>query len=671
MKQDKHKHGYRFPLLFNPITVGGLQLKNRLVALPVHTGFANPDGSVGSWMHDCYARLARSGAGMVVVANTAVSQDGVVSRYNLRIDKDAFIPGLARLAAAIKENGAVACIQLNHAGRFAKTERPLLPSPMSSANLTFNVESLRGFMEFFPFEKRFQLTRDFLRQATSWRRAMSDSERERIIDDFAGGALRACRAGFDMVELHGANGYLLCQYLSPYTNKLSSGFGGDPARRAAFPLAVITAVQDRLPRDFPIGFRLLLREGVPGGIDLPEALAFAQQLERTGVAYLSAATGTFNSIFSRPAAKEMAKTAYLREDVGALTRRVVIPTIISGKINTPAVAHNLLRDGTADMIGLGRPLRCDPKWIKKAGGAAGKITVCINCNSCLKQVILENGFNCSRWPRQFREGTVLAHKLLTRTDKSLWLVSDINDIETFGRSKSLLFPEPTPSSLPKLMFPGIKSRDPVFESAKADLIEWVERGVQTAGLNDTSSGEVLCPSPDIDWEEAVNRVITKGDYGRIFLCAGRSGSWRDRMLYKVRGKVVALLGSHDHPKRILVPVDLSDASLLAMVFLNEGYMKRDRFFIRFVHVLTDRTDAVFKHWKRLKTVAGLNPKVPLELIRPKTDVVSALAETLHSGDYGTVVMGKRGLSGLKRWLLGSVSTGVLSRLNNQTIILVD
>ena len=94
-------------------------MKNRLVALPVHTGFAHPDGSVSSWMIDCYARLAGSGASMVVVANTAVSRDGVVSRFNLRADKDEFTPGLASLATAIKQNGVIDCLQLNHAGRFA------------------------------------------------------------------------------------------------------------------------------------------------------------------------------------------------------------------------------------------------------------------------------------------------------------------------------------------------------------------------------------------------------------------------------------------------------------------------------------------------------------------------------------------------------------------------
>lgn len=670
MDQDKKQDRIRYPFLFSPVTVGMLQMKNRLVALPVHTGFAHPDGGVSSWMTDCYARLAGSGASMVVVANAAVSRDGVVSRFNLRADRDEFIPGLAGLATAIKQNGAFACLQLNHAGRFAKTERPLLPSPMNSANLAFNVKSLKGFMEFFPFENRFSLTQDFLRQAKAWRRAMSNRERDRVIDDFANAAFRACQAGFDMVELHGANGYLLCQYLSPFTNKPASGLGGGFSERAAFPLAVIRAIKERLPQNFSIGFRILLRELVPGGIDLPEALAFAKRLEQEGVVYLSASTGTFNSIFSKANAKEMGKTAYLRNDMKELTRSVNLPTIISGRIITPSIADNLIRDGVTDLIGLGRPLRCDPRWIKKAEGADRKITVCINCNWCLKRVILEKGFACSRWPGQSRERADLAHKLLTRTGKSLWMISDIQDMHTFKQCRPLLVQDTKPSSVPTLVFPTGNTADRLFESAKTDFVQWADHAFQATGSVDTPPCDVVTAS-ETDWENAVHRLIIKGNYGRVFLGFDKTQSWRERMLYKACGKVVALLGSNDRRNSVIAPVDLSNASLLAMVFLRDSYMKTDGFSISFVHVLTASPVSVQRHWEKLKSIAGLSQTIPLQLIRPKTDVVSALAETVHSGKYGTIVMGKRGLSGLKRWFLGSVSSGLLSRLTDQSLFLVD
>ena len=122
--------------------------------MPVFTGYAYPDGRVSLELIEHYTKLAQSGAAMVVVANAAVASDGATSTYNLRIDEDEYIPGLTRLARAIKQNGAIACLQLNHAGRFAKTEHPLLPSPADSSNLAFNLEALKDFMNFFPLESR-------------------------------------------------------------------------------------------------------------------------------------------------------------------------------------------------------------------------------------------------------------------------------------------------------------------------------------------------------------------------------------------------------------------------------------------------------------------------------------------------------------------------------------
>ncbi len=673
MDQEKRPDISDDSLLFTPKRVGMHQIKNRLIALPVHTGFARPDGHASPWLTTFYEGLAGSGVGMVVVANTAVSLDGVVSRYNLRADTDAFIPGLSHLAAAIKKNGATACIQLNHAGRFAKTDTPLLPFPMSHSDLSFNVESLKGFMEFFPFEERFHLTREFLYKIKAWGHAMTPAEQERVIDDFAQAAFRAYQAGFDMVELHGANGYLLCQYLSSFTNKLESGPGGDFPRRCTFPLRVVQAVKKHLPPNFPVGFRILLREWVPGGIDLTEALAFARLLEKEGIAYLSASTGTFNSIFSRHAITEMGKRAYLRQDTRTLTQSVVIPTIISGRITTPSVADKLLREGTADFIGLGRPLRCDPGWVKKARAKAGtgKIRVCTNCNACLKRVILEKGFICSRWPRLYQEKSKLAHKLLTRTDKSLWLIEGPRDMSTFKQCLPLLLKDAGHGTAPlSMLFLRDAYQNQLFDTEKSSFIKWAEDVYKENDLGDATPVNVMETSRE-KWEETIHQVILKGSYGKIFLGSAQDRAWPKRVLYRERGKVAALLSESRFQRRILVPVDLSDATLLIMEFLKKGYMTADGFIITFVHVLTGRQEPAMQRWSGLKSIAGFGKAVPLELIHGNTDVVPALADIIHSGNHGTIIMGKRGLSGIKRWLLGSVSSGVLARLTDQSLFLID
>jgi len=192
--------------LFSPIKVANRWLSNRLVGLPVYTGYAHPGGWVSTFLTDHYTRLARSGVAMVVVANTAVSEKGILSAFNLRIDQDAYIDGLAKLAKAIQANGALACLQINHAGRFAKTEKPLIPAAFNQSHLAFNIASLKDFMNFFPLEKRFGLTRRFLKSVSHWKHSMTAADRERTITEFGLAASRAYQAGFDMIEIHGAGG---------------------------------------------------------------------------------------------------------------------------------------------------------------------------------------------------------------------------------------------------------------------------------------------------------------------------------------------------------------------------------------------------------------------------------------------------------------------------------
>ena len=303
----------------SPFALGPCRLKNRIVALPVYTGYAHPGGQVSSLLIDHYGRLAESGVSMVVVANAAVAIDGVVSDNTLRIDDDAFIPGLRRLARAIKKGGSFACVQLNHAGRFAKTQQPLLPSSVDKTNIAFNLASMKDFMNAFPLEKRFGLTRYVLRQLNTWRRAMTREDIERIIISFGDAAARAVESEFDMIELHGAGGYLVNQFLSPFTNKIQSAFGGDRSGRTAFALAVIREIKTRTPLDFPVGFRLMVHEWVPEGIDLAEALAIAKLLQRERVSYLSASVASYNSIFSKFAISQMARPGYLRKDMAVIS----------------------------------------------------------------------------------------------------------------------------------------------------------------------------------------------------------------------------------------------------------------------------------------------------------------------------------------------------------------
>ncbi|MGD9189724.1 MAG: NADH:flavin oxidoreductase, partial [Desulfobacteraceae bacterium] len=472
------------PTIHTPLPMGSHRLKNRLVALPVFTGYAYPDGSVSPLLRSHYSMLAATGVAMVVVANVAVATDGVTSIHNLRIDADRYIPGLAALARDIRRQGALACLQLNHAGRFAKTPQPRLVSPADTSNLTYNLSALKDFINSFPFERRFQLTGFFLKQFASWKRAMSGKEIDILIAKFREAARRAHKAGFDMIELHGANGYLLCEFLSPATNKLKTGFGGSLENRMTFPLSVVREIKQALPATVPLGFRLLLNEWVPGGIDLQESLVFAKQLQAAGIAYLSAAAGTFNSIFRPSVAKRMAQRAYLRKEMTALTRAVTIPTIISGRVLAPALADELLGRRTSDLIGLGRPLRVDPRWIDKSRSPTGDIRICIDCNTCLKRVILEKGFSCLRWSKTARLRTDLHHMLLTRNYKALWLICNNSDLATFKSGLPEILPADVwidPRHAPTVLFMKRKADAGLGAAEQAAFADWFRKLHRASG----------------------------------------------------------------------------------------------------------------------------------------------------------------------------------------------
>ncbi len=665
------------PFLFRPFRIGPLRLKNRIVALPVHTGFAHPDGRVSSLLINFSRRLAQSGAAMVVTANAAVSPDGAVSRYNLRIDRDDFIPGLNRLAETIQKEGAVASLQLNHAGRFAKHHRPLLPAPLDTSNFAFNIASLKEYMHFFPFERRFDLTRNFLSQVHAWRRGMDRTERERVMSDFSSAAVRACQAGFDMVELHGANGYLLCQFLSSFTNKRLEGTEDDFRRRASFPLAVIRSMRQSLPKDFPIGFRLILNEWVPDGIDFSEALNFARLLEAERIAYLSASSGTYNSIFSETVMKKMARPAYLQPEMAALKKTVRTPTIISGRIITPTLAGKLIKEGVTDLVGLGRPLLADPQWIKKARQKGGKIRVCLNCHTCLKRVVLEQGISCSRWPAVFRERIALEHKLLTRNRRGLWIVTRDGDRNLYQAAWPFLIPDlGREESRVSITLLDVSERSgdwgirKVHEAPGERFAQWVRHRLREVGFPDGKVRSVI-PKTGHNIENQVRQAIARDRYGLIVMGAAPKQAWQRRILYRESGKVIGWIGTHGRPEQVIVPIDFSDASLLAMRFLNRAIRKHPKITFTFCHVLTDATGEYRKRWMAFKAIVGFDHHVPLAVLPSAGDVASALIRLIQNGNYGTVIMGKRGLSGIKRWLLGSVSRKVLKELTDQSLFLID
>jgi NADPH2 dehydrogenase len=357
-----------FTHLFSPIQIGGLQLKNRLTMAPLFLGYAGEGGTVSGMLLDHYRLMAQSGVALVVVENATIDYgSGRGSTRTLRVDTDEYLEGLAQLAATIKGEGALACLQINHAGRFAGVPEPVAPSAVK----TF------GRMP----------------------RALGKEEVTGTVKAYAEAALRVKRAGFDMVELHGGTGYLLAQFLSPRTNKREDEYGGSLKNRQKFALEAVAAVKAAVG-DFPVGCRFLADEWLPDGLQLTESIQVAKELAAAGVAYLSVMGGTYESFFLPEIVEKSKSEAYMVDLAAAIKREVEVPVITAGRIATGATAELVLSEAKADLLGLARVLWADPEWPAKVKqGREDDIVHCDpECDTCVQLVMKEKPAFCVRWP---------------------------------------------------------------------------------------------------------------------------------------------------------------------------------------------------------------------------------------------------------------------------------
>lgn len=362
-----------FPTLFSPLRLGGLTLANRITMAPLFLGYAKPSGEVSPLILEHYRQMGDSGAAMIMVENVCVDPGGLGSPFTLRADDDRFLEGLAELAKIIKQGGALAGLQLNHAGRYAHVAQAVAPSAV-------------------PLGERVP-------------RALNAQEIAGLVEAFAAAARRARQAGFDLVELHGGTGYLLAQFLSPRLNQRSDAYGGGPEQRLRFPLEVIAAVRATAGADAPLGYRYLADEWLPGGWTLDQARQAAPRLAGAGLAYLSVMGGCYES-FQLPERQTQEKQqGYMTDLAAGIKSAVDIPVIAAGRIQEPAYAEELLAQGKCDLVGLARVLLADPLWPRKAGeGRAAEIVPCEpNCSLCFKQVMQGQPVTCSQWSKQARE----------------------------------------------------------------------------------------------------------------------------------------------------------------------------------------------------------------------------------------------------------------------------
>lgn len=357
-------------VLTSPINIGNLQLKNRMVMPPMVTNYAYSDGSVTDRLVAYHVERAKGGVGLIIVEASYVHPSGKGFKNQVGIYSDRLLPGLRRLVEAVHAYGAKIAIQLYHGGRQTSskvTGQPLLaPSPIPCATIG---------------ETPKELTRE---------------EIASLIQAFAQAARRAKAAGFDAVEIHGAHGYLINEFLSPYANKRADEYGGPLENRMRFPLEVVRAVRQAVGPEYPIIYRLSADEKVPGGLTLEETRTFAKKLEQEGVNALHVSAGIYETAawiiqpmyFPRGCLVDLAQ---------GIKSAVNIPVIAVGRINDPEVAESILAAGKADLISFGRQLLADPETPKKIiEGRLDEIRHCIACcQACIDELFLDHAIGCT------------------------------------------------------------------------------------------------------------------------------------------------------------------------------------------------------------------------------------------------------------------------------------
>jgi 2,4-dienoyl-CoA reductase (NADPH2) len=379
--------------LFQPITINRLVVNNRIYLPAMHLGMA-VDFKVSDQLLAFYAERARGGVGMICVGYATVD-DLSGNTQNIGAHDDAFIPGLARLAAAIKDNGARSAVQLNHAGRynfsfFLDGKQPVAPSPVAS------------------------------RMTGETPKELSMDEIQQTIKAFADAAVRVKTAGFDAVEVLCGTGYLISEFLSPLTNQRTDRYGGSLENRMRFGLEVMVAVRNAVGDDYPLIVRMNGNDFMPGGNGRLELQAFARALAAGPADALCINVGWHEARVPQiVTAVPRGVFAYLAKGI---REQVDVPVIASHRINDPATAREMLADGMCDMVAMGRSLIADPRLPEKARHQRETdIVHCIACaQGCFDHLFQLKHVECMCNPRAGHETTMSIQK--TATPKKVMVV---------------------------------------------------------------------------------------------------------------------------------------------------------------------------------------------------------------------------------------------------------
>jgi 2,4-dienoyl-CoA reductase-like NADH-dependent reductase (Old Yellow Enzyme family)/NADH dehydrogenase FAD-containing subunit len=337
-----------------PFSLGRVRLKNRFVMPPMVTHFATSEGYLTERQIAYYKARAEGGVGLIIVEATAVSPEGRGSPYWLSLHEDRYIPPLRDLTRIAHQENVPILLQLAHAGRQTRSDvigcQPVAPSPIACN--AFGEEP----------------------------RELTAPEIRTIQLRFVEAAQRAYEAGFDGVEIHGAHGYLVHQFLSERTNHRQDEYGGDLLGRVRFLEEIVLYIRQELPSDFVVGCRLNGDDYVEGGLGIGDTVAIAARLASRGISYVHISCGVAESIHMTIPPMDV-EPGFLVPLAETLKKAVCLPVIAVGRIGDPLLADSIIKEGKADLVAVGRALWADPKMPRKAlEGRFDEIRPCIGCN---------------------------------------------------------------------------------------------------------------------------------------------------------------------------------------------------------------------------------------------------------------------------------------------------
>ena len=350
--------------LFSNGTINQLRLKNRIVRSATWEGMSAADGQPTEQLIDLYRTLATGGVGLLISSYSYVRADGKQMIGKLGMDNDNLIPALQKLTTAVHEAGGKTFCQLVHAGGLAEVDAPLAPSALPEKTHV---------------------------------RAMTPQDIAEIVSAFATAAARAQSAGFDGVQLHGAHGYLINQFLSPLTNQRQDDYGGSLENRSRFLSEVYQAVRAAVGPDYPVTIKLTASDNIDGGFILAEALTVAQQLDSRGIDAIEVSSGTAAAGDLNPVRQKidsLEQEAYNAANAQAIKQVVKVPVVTVGGIRSPQLAEDLLDRGDADFVALSRPLIREPDLANKWQADFSHRASCISCNGCFRPGFKEGGIRC-------------------------------------------------------------------------------------------------------------------------------------------------------------------------------------------------------------------------------------------------------------------------------------